>query len=110
MTKIILFPDQTLQYPFFYRPQSLSNSKVSTTEDGWTAFQPFSEWSRLLAANGEEWRISHLNKDFKVCSSYPEEVIVPQSIEDEIIVSSANFRDSGRFPVLCYRHEGGVIN
>lgn len=96
-----------MQYPFFYRPQSLSNSKVQI-EDGWTAFQPLSEWSRLLAAHGDEWRISHLNRDFKVCSSYSAEVIVPRHIEDEIIVSSANFRDSGRFPVLCYRHDGGV--
>ncbi|XP_032452489.1 myotubularin-related protein 9 [Nasonia vitripennis] len=100
--------DQTLQYPFFYRPQSLSNSKVQI-EDGWTAFQPLSEWSRLLAAHGDEWRICHLNRDYKVCSSYSADVIVPRHIEDEIIVSSANFRDSGRFPVLCYRHDGGGI-
>jgi myotubularin-related protein 9 len=102
-----LFLDQTFQYPFFYRPQSLSNSKVQI-EDGWTAFQPLSEWSRLLAVHGDEWRISHLNRDYKICSSYSSEVIVPRHIEDEIIVSSANFRYNGRFPVLCYRHDGGV--
>ncbi|XP_014209049.1 myotubularin-related protein 9 isoform X2 [Copidosoma floridanum] len=85
-----------------------SQSKVQI-EDGWTAFLPLSEWSRLLAIHGDEWRISHINKDYKVCSSYSAEVIVPKHIEDEIIVSSANFRDSGRFPVLCYRHEGGGI-
>lgn len=83
---------------------------MPSTEDGWSTFQPLSEWSRLLATHGDEWRISHLNKDYRVCSSYPAAVIVPKSIEDEIIVSSANFRDSGRFPVLCYIHEGGVNN
>ena len=78
------------------------------SEDGWTSFNSLSEWSRILADHGDEWRISQLNKDYKVCSSYSAEVVVPKHVEDEIIVSSANFRDSGRFPVLCYKHDGGV--
>lgn len=99
--------EQTLQYPFFNRPQ-VTNSTIKQIEDGWTAFAPVSEWSRLLTAYADEWRISYLNKDYKVCNSYPSAVIVPRHIEDKIIISSANFRDGGRFPVLCYRHEGGV--
>lgn len=79
-------------------------------EDGWTAFAPVSEWSRLLAAHGDEWRISYLNRDYKVCNSYPSAVIVPRQVDDKIVIASAGFRDGGRFPVLCYRHEGGVSN
>ncbi|KAF3423443.1 hypothetical protein E2986_07493 [Frieseomelitta varia] len=100
--------EQTLQYPFFNRPQATNNTIIQI-EDGWTAFTPVSEWSRLLTAYADEWRISYLNKDYKVCNSYPSAVIVPRQIEDKIIISSANFRDGGRFPVLCYRHEGGSI-
>ncbi|CAK9817987.1 Myotubularin-related protein 9 [Anthophora quadrimaculata] len=100
--------EQTLQYPFFNRPHITSNTMVEV-EDGWTAFIPVSEWSRLLTAFADEWRISYLNKDYKICNSYPSAVIVPCHIEDEIIISSASFRDGGRFPVLCYRHEGGSI-
>ncbi|KAG7205796.1 hypothetical protein KM043_007741 [Ampulex compressa] len=100
--------DQILQYPFFYKPQTSNNSMVQI-EDGWSAFTPVSEWSRLLTAHADEWRISYLNRDYKVCNSYPSAVIVPRHIEDKIIVASANFRDGGRFPVLCYRHEGGSI-
>lgn len=92
-----------MQYPFFHRLQS----KVQI-EDGWTEFSPNTEWSKLLGDHDDEWRISHINKDYKVCSSYSSEVVVPRQIEDEILVSSANFRDSGRFPVLCYKHKGGV--
>ncbi|XP_076173039.1 myotubularin-related protein 9 [Ptiloglossa arizonensis] len=100
--------EQTLQYPFFNRPQTTNNIPIQI-EDGWTAFTPVSEWSRLLTAHADEWRISYLNKDYKVCNSYPSAVIVPRHIEDKIIISSASFRDGGRFPVLCYRHEGGSI-
>lgn len=105
---VIYFADQTLQYPFFYRPQTINN--VMQIEDGWTAFAPVSEWSRLLAAHGDEWRISYLNRDYKVCNSYPSAVIVPRQMDDKVVIASAGFRDGGRFPVLCYRHEGGVSN
>lgn len=84
------------------------NNTKAQVEDGWTAFVPVSEWSRLLAAHADEWRISYLNRDYNVCSSYPSSVIVPRHIEDNVIIASANFRDGGRFPVLCYRHDGGV--
>lgn len=79
-------------------------------EDGWTAFAPVSEWSILLATHADEWRISYLNRDYKVCNSYPSALIVPRQIDDKVIIASASFRDSGRFPVLCYRYEGGVCS
>ncbi|XP_078039204.1 myotubularin-related protein 9 isoform X1 [Augochlora pura] len=100
--------EQTLQYPFVYRLQTVSNINVQM-EDGWTVFTPVSEWSKLLAAHADEWRISYLNKDYKVCNSYPSALIVPHHIEDKIIIASANFREGGRFPLLCYRHEGGSV-
>ncbi|XP_015120258.1 myotubularin-related protein 9 [Diachasma alloeum] len=98
--------DQADQYPFFYRPQA---SEVNKGEDGWSSFTPVSEWSRLLATHGDEWRISYLNRDYRVCNSYPSAIIVPRLIDDNVIMSSAAFRDGGRFPILCYRHEGGSI-
>lgn len=37
-------------------------------------------------------------------------LVVPKLIDDETIISSAKFRDGGRFPVLSYRHKTGVRN
>ena len=48
-----------LLYPFFYRPM------YNIVEDGWTAFTTESEFSKLVL-NSEEWRISHVNKDYTV--------------------------------------------
>lgn len=59
---------------------------------------------------GCEWRITHINKDFKLCPTYGSVLIVPKVISDEQIVQSAAFRDGGRFPVLSYRHDNGVSN
>ncbi|XP_002742067.2 myotubularin-related protein 9 [Saccoglossus kowalevskii] len=85
----------TLTYPFFFRPM------FDVMEDGWQAFLPENEFARLL---GEEWRLSHVNKNFDVCPSYPQTVIVPKSIDDGTLEMSARFRHGGRFPVLSYHH------
>ncbi|XP_055914081.1 myotubularin-related protein 9 [Eupeodes corollae] len=89
-----------LDYPFFYRPM------YSILEDGFTMFRPESEFSKLIT--GDEWRISHVNKDFSVCSTYGAILIVPKSITDEQICQSASFRDGGRFPILSYKHDNGA--
>ncbi|XP_063903027.1 myotubularin-related protein 9 [Zophobas morio] len=88
-------------YPFFYRPM------YNILEDGHTLFKLEIEYAKLLAS--EEWRISHINKNYTVCPSYSSSVIVPKSIDDDVIVASASFRDGGRFPVLSYRHDNGAI-
>ncbi|EFA03795.1 myotubularin-related protein 9 isoform X1 [Tribolium castaneum] len=88
-------------YPFFYRPM------YNILEDGHTLFKLESEYAKLLAS--EEWRISHINKNYTVCPTYSASVIVPKSIDDDVIVASASFRDGGRFPLLSYRHDNGAI-
>ena len=46
-----------------------------------TADQLFSRWG----CSKERLRVSLVNKGFKVCASYPQEVIVPVAISDEEI-------------------------
>lgn len=84
-------------YPFFYRPM------YNIFENGYTMYRPETEYSKLL--NGDDWRLSNLNSDFTVCPSYGPVLVVPKQISDEEIISSAVFRDGGRFPIISYRHE-----
>nr|CAI5868685.1 unnamed protein product [Callosobruchus analis] len=90
-----------LLYPFFYRPM------YNILEDGYTLFGPEIEFTKLLAS--EEWRISHVNRTYSVCSSYSSVLVVPKSIDDDTVVASANFREGGRFPILSYKHENGTV-
>uniref|UniRef100_A0A224XDV7 Putative phosphatidylinositol 3-phosphate 3-phosphatase myotubularin mtm1 n=1 Tax=Panstrongylus lignarius TaxID=156445 RepID=A0A224XDV7_9HEMI len=90
----------TLRYPFFYRPM------YKIIEDGWTAFRPETEFTKLL--HRDEWRISHINSGYSVCPSYPRVVVVPKGIDDDALLLASRFREGGRFPVLSYRHEGGA--
>lgn len=91
------FEDVTMYYPFFYRPN------YNIFENGYLMYQPETEFSKLLS--GDDWRLSSLNSDFTVCPSYAAMLVVPKHITDEEIISSAVFRDGGRFPTISYRHE-----
>lgn len=90
--------DPRLLYPFFYRP----NFKL--LEDGWTIYTLEEEF-REIKMISNDWRISNVNKDFIVCPTYPEKVIVPKCIEDSVLISISKFRCLGRFPVLSYLHK-----
>uniref|UniRef100_A0AAY4AF21 Myotubularin phosphatase domain-containing protein n=1 Tax=Denticeps clupeoides TaxID=299321 RepID=A0AAY4AF21_9TELE len=59
----------------------------------------------------DKWRVSHINSDYSVCPTYPAAVIVPRTVDDQTLVKAAQFRQGGRFPVLCYYHQknGTVI-
>lgn len=103
LERLINIEDTTKLYPFFYRPM------YNIIEDGWTAFRPETEFNKLVTTYSDEWRISYVNQDFRVCPSYPSAVVVPKSIDDETIVIAATFREGGRFPVLSYRHETGSV-
>lgn len=92
------FEDCAMYYPFFYRP--MYNNIL---EDGWTMYRPETEFGKLL--NGDDWRLSNLNSDFNVCPTYGPVLVVPKHVTDEEIISSAVFRDGGRFPIVSYRHE-----
>ncbi|XP_041949393.1 myotubularin-related protein 4 isoform X3 [Alosa sapidissima] len=57
------------------------------------------------------WRISDLNSNYKLCSSYPQKLLVPVWITDKELESVASFRSWKRIPVVVYRHQrnGAVI-
>ncbi|KAL0994789.1 hypothetical protein UPYG_G00127180 [Umbra pygmaea] len=57
------------------------------------------------------WRVSHINLNYKLCSSYPQKLLVPVWITDKELESVGSFRSSKRIPVVVYRHQrnGAVI-
>ncbi|XP_041436171.1 myotubularin-related protein 3 isoform X2 [Xenopus laevis] len=51
------------------------------------------------------WRISNINEKFRLCPSYPQELIIPAWITDKELESVASFRSGKRFPAVVYRHQ-----
>ena len=90
--------DPRLMYPFYYC------RSFDIIEDGWQTFNLEQEYKNILQTT-DDWRVSIANKDFKLCSTYPEKTLVPKTITDESLVKVAQFRCLGRFPVLSYFHK-----
>ncbi|KAM7416751.1 hypothetical protein PAMA_018688 [Pampus argenteus] len=57
------------------------------------------------------WRISDINSKFKLCPSYPQQLLVPAWITNKDLENVAAFRSWKRFPSVVYRHQntGAVI-
>ncbi|XP_056276056.1 myotubularin-related protein 3 isoform X2 [Pseudoliparis swirei] len=57
------------------------------------------------------WRISDINSKFRLCPSYPQQLLVPAWITDKELENVAAFRSWKRFPAVVYRHPttGAVI-
>ena len=91
-----------LHYPFFYR------AKFDFTENGYGLFSIKNEF-RSLEKITSDFRISDVNNNYQVCSSYPSRLIVPKSVDDKTLAKSAQFRHGGRFPVLSYYHTNGRV-
>lgn len=90
--------DARLFYPFYHRPM------FDIIEDGWQTFELEREYQKILQST-EDWRVSHANKGYALCSTYPESILVPKTITDDSLVKVAHFRCLGRFPVLSYLHK-----
>lgn len=93
-------------YAFNYRPSAVPASGGAK----WGAASPgelLDHWKCSL----DKFRVSTVNRNFALCSSYPEEVIVPVGVSDEDIVKVASVRHGNRFPVVCYHHSptGAVL-
>lgn len=69
------------------------------------------EVRRLEFNTSTSWRISTVNVDFKLCSSYPRLLLVPMCITDENLTNVASFRSARRIPAVVWRHKssGAVV-
>jgi len=89
----------SLHYPYFRAKSSLEEQENIV----------YSVKKELEELPKDNWRISEVNANFKVCNTYPPQLIVPSNITDQMILKSADFREGGRFPVLSYIHSNNTV-
>uniref|UniRef100_H0VJA1 Myotubularin related protein 7 n=1 Tax=Cavia porcellus TaxID=10141 RepID=H0VJA1_CAVPO len=73
-------------------------------EQGWMLIDLSEEYKRMGLPDNY-WQLSDVNRDYRVCDSYPTELYVPKSATAHIIVGSSKFRSRRRFPALSYYHK-----
>ena len=57
-----------------------------------------------ISISNRGWRVSTVNRAYAVCDSYPESVVLPRSISNDVIKEAAGFRSFRRFPAVSWRH------
>lgn len=93
-------------FPFYaWTTEAKSNDLLKRASKGDEDFE--NELIRLkfrLNTDGGPWRISKVNADFKLCPSYPRNLLVPANIDDADLHKVATFRSSRRIPAVVWRH------
>lgn len=64
-----------------------------------------------LGFDPRQWRISELNHDYKLCSTYPKHFVVPARTSDAELEAVAKYRSMRRVPAVVWRHptNGAVL-
>ena len=79
--------------------------------NGWTIYDFNKEFLRqgvIFDDPNCPFRISNINKDFKNIPTYPEILIEPKNLSDEIILKASKHRTKGRVPTLSYYFDNKI--
>ncbi|KAK6701605.1 hypothetical protein SNK04_011526 [Fusarium graminearum] len=74
---------------------------------GWSFYDPKAEFRRQGISEklpDRGWRITHINKDYTFCDTYPAFLVVPTKISDNVLKYAKDFRSRNRVPALSYIH------
>ncbi|XP_041670283.1 myotubularin-related protein 6 [Cheilinus undulatus] len=87
-------------YAFSYNPKQNDQQR----EEGWQLIDLGAEFERM-GVPCDQWQLTNVNREYKVCETYPRDLYVPITASKPIIVGSSKFRSKGRFPVLTYFYQ-----
>uniref|UniRef100_A0AAQ4NPH4 Myotubularin phosphatase domain-containing protein n=1 Tax=Gasterosteus aculeatus aculeatus TaxID=481459 RepID=A0AAQ4NPH4_GASAC len=87
-------------YAFSYNPKQSDQQR----DEGWQLIDLGAEFERM-GVPCDQWQLTNVNRDYKVCETYPRDLYVPITASKPIIVGSSKFRSKGRFPVLTYFYQ-----
>ena len=92
------------KYSFLYSAD-IKEKNIKYPKDGWKLYDIIEEFKRQkVPLNMENFRISQINLNYKLCETYPAILIVPSSIDDSTLVKMAPCRVKKRFPLLTYAY------
>ncbi|KAF4989066.1 hypothetical protein FDECE_14818 [Fusarium decemcellulare] len=89
-------------YAFSHKPL-----KHEREINGWSFYDPKAEFRRQGISEklpDKGWRITHINKDYTFCDTYPAFLVVPSKISDNVLKYAREFRSRNRIPALSYIH------
>lgn len=94
----------TVERLFAFSHKPLKNEREV---DGWHIYDPKAEFRRQGISEklpDKGWRVTHINKDYTFCDTYPAFLVVPSKISDNVLKYAKDFRSRCRIPTLSYIH------
>lgn len=80
-------------------------SNIHLNINGWHLYDdPLLEFKRM-EVNWDQWRVSNVNRNYTLCKSYSEVLVVPKDISNEQLVRISQFRTQNRVSILSYYHK-----
>ena len=87
----------------FFAFKHTPDSAASDSEPTGDIFDMNAELRRIgLPCEG--WRVSDINRTYRLCASYPRQLAVPSKISDKDLQFVARFRSRQRIPILSWLH------
>ncbi|CAH0473371.1 unnamed protein product [Peronospora belbahrii] len=103
--KTYVFPDKTeFLFAFYHRlsENMLEKEPLLPCVLDWDVYDDQNEWERQGVFENENWRVTSCNDNFCAIDTYPERLVVPVSVTDEVLLDAMNFRSLGRIPCLTW--------
>ena len=96
---------QFYEFPKKYNKLKFQGKNVT---NGWNIYNPEIEFSRqgVTEDNDLGLRYCHVNKNFQMCTTYPEFLVEPKDITDEELKQTSSYRTKGRIPIFSYYYNG----
>lgn len=74
--------------------------------NGWELYSPLAEFERMgCTRSNNKWRITTVNNNYALCSTYSSVLVVPKAIGDDELAKVAAYRSKQRLPILTYIHK-----
>lgn len=97
-------------------PSSSSSSSSTTLSSSGSPYDAVQEYSRQgiidvvsnsdsageMAYDSSLWRMSTANKDYRLCKTYPQYMVMPRGLSDEELFLVAGFRSGRRLPTMSW--------
>jgi hypothetical protein len=107
------FPSEESLFSRFALKYCIDHKKMDQGQDfnGWNVFNLEKELERMgvdfknSKTNRSRYRVSSVNDKYKVCTSYPKKIVIPQFFSDEDIIDCSIYRFRGRIPILSFQYK-----
>ncbi|CAK9063151.1 unnamed protein product [Durusdinium trenchii] len=92
----------------FKHYDALRKENLLQDQSGWSLYDAEQDYARmgvdtpLIPSPQCPWRVSELNRQYRLCGSYPSVVVMPRRMPDQALREVAAFRKRGRLPALSW--------